>query len=69
MKYLIRAVSGTQTYWLRRVGQTTQYRWKTGPVGRAAACRFDTEAAAKAVIDSGYGGAGGVFAEVVETEE
>ncbi len=67
MSFVIRAV-GVQTYWLRRVGKTNQYCWRTGAAGRTAAYRFDTQVEAEAVATR-VNGAGGAAPEVIEIKE
>lgn len=70
MQFAIRAVGGTQTYWLERIGQTTQYRWRRGAVGQNAATRFSTrQDAEQFLVRHRVGGAGGGYPEIVEMGE
>lgn|GEM_PF-4585522 len=57
-----------RTYWLKRLGHTTQYRWGSGLSGRKAACRFASRQEA-AKVPPQNNGVGGVAAEVVEVLE
>lgn len=62
---VIHAVSHTGEYWLYRLGQTTQYRWRKGGPGMLAAYRFESREAATEVLRR-YGGVSGASAEIVE---
>ena len=62
---VIHAVSHTGEYWLYRIGQTTQYRWRKGDPGMLAAYRFESREAAIEVLRR-YGGVSGVSGEIVE---
>ena len=62
---VIHAVTHTGEYWLYRIGQTTQYRWRKGQPGMLAAYRFESREAAIEVLGR-HRGVSGASGEVVE---